>query len=132
MLNDPDVLAQAIPAASELVAEGPDRYRVEATAGVGFFEVHLTGRIELLDKVEPESYRMAIDGSGSAGTVKGSGVLRLTELSDAETMARFDLEVEVGGLVARAGEKALLKVADSLIARFFDGVETQVAAYVDK
>ncbi len=128
LLNDPDELAKAIPGADRLIAEGPDKYRAEMSVGVGMIRGKFSGAVEVSDKVEPESYRMAVDGKGGAGWLKGDGQISLVEDGPDSTKVSVAGDASVGGLLARVGQRMVRNVANSLMKQFFQNVEKQVAA----
>lgn len=128
ILNDPDELAKAIPGADRLVAEGEDKYRAEMSVGVGMIRGKFTGTVEVSDKVEPESYRMSVDGKGGAGWLKGEGKIELEEDGANATKVSVAGDASVGGLLARVGQRMVRNVANSLMKQFFQNVEKQAAA----
>ncbi len=128
VLNDPDELAKAIPGADQLIAEGPDRYRAEMSVGVGMIRGKFNGSVEVMDKVEPETYRMVVDGKGGAGWMKGDGKIALSESGENVTLVNVAGEAHVGGLLARVGQRMVRNVANSLMKQFFQNVEKQLAA----
>lgn len=128
VLNDPDELAKAIPGADKLIAEGDDRYRAEMSVGVGMIRGKFGGAVEVSEKVEPESYRMVVDGKGGAGWLKGDGKIALEEDGPDNTKVSVSGDASVGGLLARVGQRMVRNVANSLMKQFFQNVEKQVAA----
>lgn len=128
VLNDPDELAKAIPGADKLIADGPDRYRAEMSVGVGMIRGNFSGNVTVEDKVEPESYRMTVDGKGGAGWMRGGGAISLSDAGDEATTVNVSGEASVGGLLARVGQRMVRNVANSLMKQFFQNIEKQVAA----
>lgn len=126
MLNDPDTIAKAVPGAHRLIHEGDDRYRAEMSVGMGFIRGRFSGALQITDKVEPESYRLHVEGSGGVGSIKGSGVLRLTEVTPDICLVTVSGDATVSGLIARAGERTLRNAANSMIKKFFENLERQV------
>lgn len=128
VLNDPGTLEKAIPGTDRLIVEGPDRYRAEMSVGFGMIRGKFSGSVAVEDKVEPESYRMLVDGKGAAGWLKGDGKLKLSEAGDGVTVVNVDGEASVGGLLARVGQRMVHNVANSLMKQFFQNVEKQMVA----
>lgn len=128
VLNDPDQLAKTIPGAAQLVEEGPDRYRAEMSVGVGMIRGKFSGNVAVKDKVEPESYRMTVDGKGGAGWLQGDGTITLAEAGEDATTVSVTGDASVGGMLARVGQRMVRNVANSLMKQFFQNVEKQVAA----
>lgn len=128
VLNDPAKLEKAIPGTDRLVVEGPDRYRAEMSVGVGMIRGKFNGDVVIEDKVEPESYRMLVDGKGGAGWLKGEGRLKLSEAGESMTLVTVEGEASVGGLLARVGQRMVRNVANSLMKQFFQNVDKQLVA----
>jgi carbon monoxide dehydrogenase subunit G len=127
VLNDPRALEAAIPGADTLVEVGPDRYRAEMSVGIGLIRGRFGGNVEVKDKVEPESYRMTVDGQGPGGWLKGEGKLSLAETAPEETVVTVDGDASVGGLLARVGQRMLGNASNSLMKQFFKNIEQEVA-----
>ncbi len=128
LLNDPDELAKAIPGADRLIEEAPDRYRAEMSVGVGMIRGKFGGSVTVEDKLEPESYRMTVDGKGGAGWMKGDGKIELAEAGEEATLISVAGDASVGGLLARVGQRMVRNVANSLMKQFFQNIEKQAAA----
>ncbi|MDA0232344.1 MAG: carbon monoxide dehydrogenase subunit G [Chloroflexi bacterium] len=128
VLNDPGTLEKAIPGTDRLIVEGPDRYSAEMSVGIGMIRGKFSGSVAVEDKVEPESYRMLVDGKGAAGWLKGDGKLKLSEAGDGVTVVNVDGEASVGGLLARVGQRMVHNVANSLMKQFVQNVEKQMVA----
>lgn len=128
LLNDPKELEKAIPGTDRLVVESPDRYRAEMSIGVGMIRGKFSGDVVVQDKVEPESYRMLVDGKGGTGWLKGDGKLKLSEVGEGETLVNVEGDASVGGLLATVGQRMVRNVANSLMKQFFQNVDKQLVA----
>ncbi len=128
VLNDPDALEKAIPGADKLIEESPDHYKAEMSVGVGMIRGRFGGSVVVQDKVEPESYRMTVDGKGGAGWLRGDGQIQLTESGSGQTQISVAGDASVGGLLARVGQRMVRNVANSLMKQFFQNIEKQVVA----
>ena len=66
ILQDPDVLAKALPGTKTLTKVGDDRYQGVMKVSVGpMSAAEFAISVELKDKVEPETFAMVIDGKGA-------------------------------------------------------------------
>ena len=128
VLNDPDKLTRAIPGVDRMVAEKPDHYRAEMSVGVGFIRGRFSGTVEIIEKVKPAKFRMIMTGKGVAGSITGSGTVELSESAVNETIATVKGDVKIGGLLGRAGQKAIGNVANSVMQQFFQNVEKLAAS----
>lgn len=118
LLTDPNVVASCLPGCDRLEPLGDDRYRAELTLAVASVSGHYTGTIAILDQQPPGSYRMVVDGSGKAGFVKGEATVELVGDGGATTVTVTG-HGQVGGLIARVGQRLLGTVSKMMLDRFF-------------
>ena len=75
-LFDPVILAAVMPGCEKLeLVDG--HYVGEIKVKVGPIQGKFTGKVDLKDKVEPESYTMIVDGRGAPGFVKATAAVKL-------------------------------------------------------
>ncbi|MCE2501785.1 MAG: carbon monoxide dehydrogenase subunit G [Dehalococcoidia bacterium] len=123
-LMNPDVLAGCIPGCRGIEPDGPDRYRAAATVRVGPITGNFTATVALSDLNPPHSYKMAIEGSGNLGFANGVATVTLTPAPDfgdsaGGTNVHVDADSQVGGSVARVGQRMMGSVAKGMMDRFF-------------
>ena len=82
-----------------------------------------SGRVKLSDLDEPKSYRMAVTGDGPGGWIKGSGMLSLEEEGPGVTKVSVEGDTQVGGLLARVGQRMIGNASNTLMKQFFTGIE---------
>ena len=70
---DPTVLEKALPGCEKLEAVGPGEYKAALKVGVGPIKGTFEGKVRLFDLEPPNKYRMAIEGTGGPGFVRGDG-----------------------------------------------------------
>jgi carbon monoxide dehydrogenase subunit G len=88
--------------------------KVGVAAVKGTFE----GKVRLGDKRPPESYRMAVEGSGGPGFVRGEATITLAEI-EGGTRVSYSADVQVGGLIAGVGQRMLGGVSKMMTDQFF-------------
>src|SRR5207245_1236921 len=71
-LMDPQAIAKVMPGCETLEEVEPDKYRATMKIGIAAIKGTYNGSVQLLEKTPPTRYRMLIDGSGTAGFVKGA------------------------------------------------------------
>ena len=71
-LLDPEVLKASLPGCEKLEEVGPDEYVATMKIGISFIRGTFTGKVKITDKNEPESYKMAVEGSGPQGRCPAS------------------------------------------------------------
>ena len=119
MLLDPDVLARALPGCDELVRIGPDEYEMRLKVAIASVQGLFSGKVRITERQPPDSYRMAVEGTGRVGFVKGEGLMKLSP-KDGATELQYEGDVQVGGMIAGVGQRLLDTSARMIIKRFMD------------
>lgn len=121
LINDPDVLRQAIPGCQALEAVD-DGYTATVTVAIGPVKARFNGRVQLLDIEAPESYRITGEGSGGiAGFAKGGANVRLEEQEEG-TVVHYTVDASVGGKLAQLGGRLIESTSRKLSQQFFDRI----------
>ena len=115
---DPDVLAQALPGCEKLEAIGPNEYKATMKIGVAAIKGTFEGKVKLSDLEPPNRYRMAVEGSGGPGFVRGEAGMQMSDV-DGGTKVSYDADVQVGGLIASVGQRMLGGVTKMMLDQFF-------------
>jgi len=115
---DPEVLRQAIPGCEKLEAIGNDEYKATMKIGVAAVKGTFEGKVSILDKRPPDSYRLAVEGTGGPGFVRGSTLITLTDVPGG-TRVSYSADVQVGGLIAGVGQRLLGGVSKMMADKFF-------------
>ena len=119
-LNDPEILAKAIPGCESLTEEEPRTFRARVTLKIGVVSAAFDGRV-VLDPVSPPA-RFDLRGEASgglAGFAKGGAEITLDAISEKETRLDYHATADIGGRVAMVGGRLIQSVASSLADRFF-------------
>jgi uncharacterized protein len=117
--QDPKQLKKAIPGCEKLEAIGPDEYKATMKVGVGGVKGTFEGKVRLSDKKPPESYTMAVEGSGGPGFIRGQAVITLAEAGEG-TRVSYAADLQVGGLIASVGQRMLGGVSKMMADKFFN------------
>lgn len=118
LLMDTKTIASCLPGCKGLQPLGDDRYEAELLVAVAAISGDFKGVITLRDKVAPVSYRLLVEGTGRPGFVKGEA--RVTLVPDGlTTSVEIAADAEVGGMVARVGQRLLEGVARMTMDRFY-------------
>lgn len=118
LLNDMDVVASCLPGCERLEPIGEDKYRADLTLAVAAVSGRYSGTVAILDKQPPNSYRLVVEGTGKSGFVKGGATVELVE-EKGSTIVNVKGEAQVGGLIARVGQRLLGSVSKMMMDRFF-------------
>jgi carbon monoxide dehydrogenase subunit G len=132
LLQDPDVLAKALPGTEKLVLSTEDRFDGVMKVSIGpvtaaKFDVHVT----LTEKDPPKRFVMQIDGKGGVGYTKGTATIELDEKSPAQTVLRYDSNIQVGGKIAAVGQRLLEQVGKMMSKQALEALEREITARLD-
>jgi uncharacterized protein len=116
---DPNTLAKAIPGCEGLEEVGPGEYKAVMKVGVAAIKGTFEGRVKLMDLEPPNRYRMAVEGKGGPGFVRGEAAMALAPI-DGGTRVSYDADVQVGGLIASVGQRMLGGVSKMMLDQFFN------------
>jgi carbon monoxide dehydrogenase subunit G len=119
VLTDIKALARCIPGCEGLDPIGNDEYQAVMTVVIGPIKGRYNAKISMRDLVPHESYRLVVQGTGTGGFVNGDAVITLIE-ENGKTTVRVDGDSQVGGAVARVGQRMMDSVAKMMMDRFFD------------
>lgn len=123
-LIDPVVLQRCIPGCERLEKTGENAYSTTLRAGVGSIKGIFTGNVRLEDMQQPRHFRMAVDGKGQPGFLKGSGDLDI-EAREGVTTVSYKGEVQVGGTIASVGQRMLQGAVKLMATQFFTSIEAE-------
>ena len=124
LLLDVDVIQQCIPGLEKLEPQGDGKYRATVKVGISAVKGTYQGTITIGDEEPIEQYRMSVDGRGRAGWARGYGLLIFAEAGEG-TSITVDGDLQIGGLIARVGQRLIGNVMKSLMDQFFDSVREQ-------
>src|SRR5262245_2411702 len=125
LLMDTDAIGRCLPGCKGLKPIGPDRYEVELGVTVAAIAGSFKGTVALEDKAPPNGYTLAVDGSGRQGFIKGRARVTLAPEDD-RTRVHIAATAEVGGMIARVGQRLLEGVAKTMMDRFYACLAKQV------
>ena len=116
---DPEILRQAIPGCEKLEAVGNGEYKATLKIGVAAVKGTFEGKVRLFDLEEPKSYKMAVEGSGGPGFIRGETQISLAD-TDGGTKVSYTADVQVGGLIAGVGQRMIGGVSKMMADQFFN------------
>lgn len=118
LLMDTEAIAACLPGCRGLTPAGDNRYEVELAVAIAAISGDFKGTVALQDLVPPQSYTLAIEGAGRHGFVKGRADVTL-EGADERTLVKIAVQAEVGGTIARLGQRLVEGVARTTMERFY-------------
>jgi carbon monoxide dehydrogenase subunit G len=123
-LFDPAVLAAVLPGCEKLdLVDGS--YIGDIKVKVGPIQGKFSGKVDLLEKIEPRSYKMVVDGRGAQGFVKATATIAL-EPSGSGTKIVYDSEAQVGGKIASVGQRLVETSARAIVKQSLDGLHDNI------
>ena len=126
-LLDPEVLKASLPGCEKLEEVGEDEYVATMKIGISFIRGTFNGKVKITDKNEPESYKMAVEGSGPQGQVSGVGTLELVD-QGTSTLVKYRGDANVRGSLARVGARMIQPAAKTIVGQFFERMEKEATA----
>ena len=118
LMLDPAAIASCIPGCEQLEPDGENRYRARITLGISAIVGTYDGVVVISDKVEPESYKLSVEGQGKPGFVKGDAAISLVAEGSATTV-NVTGSVQTGGAIARMGQRLIGAAAKMMQDKFF-------------
>jgi hypothetical protein len=123
ILQDPAILAQAMPGCESLEKNGPDEYRMKMKVLLAALSGQFEGKVRITDQSPPTSFRLIVEGSGRIGFLKGDGLLKLSPAdasSTSSTVVSYEGDAQVGGTMAAVGQRLIDGTSKMMIKKFFD------------
>jgi uncharacterized protein len=120
IMQDPEVLARAMPGCEALEKIGPDEYKMKMKMAMASLSGAFEGKVKITDQNPPSSFRLLVEGSGKIGFMKGDGLLTLAAADGGGTLVTYEGDVQVGGTMAAVGQRLIDGTAKMMIKRFFD------------
>lgn len=129
ILQDPAVLAKALPGTQSLRQVGDDKFEGKMKVSVGpMSAAEFAVNVELKDKVEPERFEMQIDGKGSVGFTKGKATIVLGEQPGPVTVMTYTSDVQIGGRIAAVGQRLLESVGKMMTNQALEALNRELKA----
>jgi carbon monoxide dehydrogenase subunit G len=125
LLMDTNAVAHCLPGCRGLRPIGDDRYAVELKVAIAAVAGDFKGTVALDEQQPPDSYKLVVEGSGSQGFVKGHAVVTLEADGD-RTRVHVAAQADVGGKIARVGQRMLEGVARATMKRFYKCLAKQI------
>lgn len=127
ILNDREVLKRNMPGCESLEEIEPDKFEAVITIGIGAIKGTYRGKINIFNKKPPESYTMKLEGSGKPGFVKAEGDIHLEDRGDI-TLLKYSGDLQVGGLIARVGQRIIGVITKNMTKKFFRDLADEAEA----
>lgn len=124
-INDPEVLARAIPGCQKLDQVGEHEFESTLKVGLQAVKGVYSGRVTIDDLQPPNHYRIHVDGKGTNGFMQGTGTIDLAEDGD-KTKLTYGGDAQVGGTIASVGQRLIDGAAKTLINQSLKALAQQI------
>ena len=129
LLQDPIVLAKALPGTERLALTSEDHYEGVMKVSVGpVTAAKFDVAVALKDKLPPHRMAMQIEGKGPVGFTRGTASVVLEEQPEGKTLMQYTSDVQVGGRIASVGQRLLESVGKMMMRQALDALERELAA----
>jgi carbon monoxide dehydrogenase subunit G len=118
-MQDPEVLARAIPGCESLEKIGENEYKMKMKMALASISGSFEGKVRITDQTPPTSFRLIVEGAGKIGFVKGDGLLKLSP-ADGGTEVTYEGDAQVGGTMAAVGQRLIDGTSKMMIKKFFE------------
>jgi carbon monoxide dehydrogenase subunit G len=125
-LQDPQILANALPGARQLSLTGPDTYDVTLSVGVGAVKGTYDGTFSLSDKQELESCTVQANASGPPGSISTTATMSLRDADGAGTVLTYEAEAKVTGPLAGVGQRMVAAAAKKTTREFLAAIDREL------
>jgi carbon monoxide dehydrogenase subunit G len=126
-LQDPQILAAALPGARRLEPTGPDEYALTVDVGVGSVRGTYDGTFALTDKQEGEACTVRANASGRPGSVQAVARMRLSE-REGGALLSYEADATVTGPLAGVGQRLMGAAARRTTEQFLSALETTIVS----
>ena len=125
-LQDPDMLAGALPGVKRLEPTGPDAYAITVSVGVGAVKGVYDGTFALADKQEREACTVRASASGGPGSLEAVARMRLRDGTDGGASLSYEAEANVSGPLAGVGQRLVAGAARRTTREFLEALDRQI------
>jgi carbon monoxide dehydrogenase subunit G len=118
-LDDPAVLRACTPGLASLERRDEDHYDAVLELKIPALSGRFEGSVDIVEREAPHRMKVRIRGKGAPGFIDGEADLRLVQ-ADGGTEVRYVADVQVGGQVARLGQRMISGVTKEMAGQFFE------------
>jgi carbon monoxide dehydrogenase subunit G len=126
-LQDPRMLAGAMPGTRRLEPTGPDQYTITVDVGVGSVKGTYDGTFALTDKEEGQACTVRAAASGRPGSVDAVARMRLSD-RDGGVLLEYEADATVTGPLAGVGQRLMGAAARRTTEQFLSSLETMIVS----
>lgn len=127
LLQDPEVLAKALPGTKTLTRTAEGRFEGAMQVGVGPVTAgEFSVTVVLKDPVPPERFSMQVDGKGGIGFTRGTAQVELLAIDGGGTVMKYRADLQIGGKIAGVGQRVLDSAARAMTKQGLEAVNREL------
>jgi carbon monoxide dehydrogenase subunit G len=127
-LQDPQMLANALPGVKRLEVTGPDRYAITVSVGVGSVKGTYDGTFTLSDKKDSEACSVRASATGGPGSVDAVARMQMRDGDDGGAVLTYDADANVTGPLAGVGQRLIGGAARKTTKEFLSALDRQLVS----
>lgn len=127
MLNDAETLRHLVPGSQSMTRTSDDEFAATMVVGVGPIKARFSGKLEIVERCEPDYNRMRIVGDAKQGRISGEATVSAMELAADKTEVSVEGDVQVSGMLARVGQRMLSGLSQQMMQQFFKDLAREAA-----
>lgn len=128
MLQDPEVLASALPNTQSLTKIDDAHYESRINIRVGPVSGMFLGKLEVTDEVAPESCILNLEGRAGRAFATGTLHLSFVDQASGNTLLKYVGEAKAGGALANVGPRIIDRAAQKLVKQVFKALDETLKA----
>jgi uncharacterized protein len=127
-LQDPQMLANALPGVRRLEVTGPDEYTITVSVGVGSVKGTYDGTFKLTDKRDAEACSVRANATGGPGSVDAVARMQMRDGDDGGAVLAYDADANVTGPLAGVGQRLIGGAARKTTKEFLSALDRQLVS----
>jgi len=122
-VTDPELLRACTPGLKKLDETSPGHFDAVLELALPAVNGRFEGSVDLLEQDEPNRVKMRIKGKGAPGFVDGTAEISLEDAPNGGTKVVYVAELQIGGQIARLGQRMIFGVTREMAGQFFEALE---------
>ena len=128
LLIDPTVVAECLPGCESLEPSGEDTYTAVLMVGIASIHRPIRRAGDTRRQGGAGELPTGRRRKGRPGFVRGEARVELADGNDGQTVVSVDGRGQIGGVIARVGQRLVGTVGKTMMDRFFDCLSKKVTA----
>jgi uncharacterized protein len=126
-INDPSVLRACTPGLTRLDETSPDHFDAALELALPAISGRFEGSVDILERDAEQRMKLQLKGKGAPGFVNGTAELLLADAEGGGTQIGYVVDVQIGGQIARLGQRMIFGVTKEMLGQFFEALERSVS-----